>query len=139
MTIKKNETALITGASSGIGLALANIMAKEGYDLFLVARNKAALEELTNKLKTIYQVNVNYLAIDLSLATAPDEIYLETKALSITIDMLVNNAGFGDFGFFKETDWLKEKMMLDVNITALTALCKLYVKDMVIRKKGKSY
>jgi uncharacterized protein len=132
-----NNTALITGASSGIGLELARIHASKGGDLVLVARSTDKLEALKAELEHRYKIQVLILAKDLSLRNAANEVYEETKRLGIEIDYLINNAGFGDFGLFTETDWDKEERMIELNITTLTHFTKLYVQDMMERRKGK--
>lgn len=130
-------TALITGASNGIGLELAKIHAEKGGDLVLVARSKAKLEELKSELENLYKITVHVIGKDLSIANAAQEVYNETTQQNIQIDYLINNAGFGDFGMFVETDWNKELQMINLNITTLTQFTKLYLKDMVNRKSGK--
>lgn len=129
--------ALITGASNGIGLELAKIHASKGGDLVLVARNKARLEELKFELENRYKVNVHTIGKDLSAINAAKEVYDETMQHKLRIDYLINNAGFGDFGMFTETDWNKELQMINLNITTLTHFTKLYLQDMVKRKSGK--
>lgn len=131
------KTALITGASGGIGMELARIFAQNKHNLVLIARSEGKLKELANELQTQYGVAVKVIAKDLSLATAPTEIYQELKVAKINIDFLVNNAGFGEFGFFNETAWAKEEMMIDLNIKTLTHFTKLFVQDMVQRRSGK--
>lgn len=130
-------TALITGASNGIGLELARIHASKGDDLVLVARNKARLDELKAELEQQYKVTVYNIDKDLSLPNAAQEVYDTTKKQNIQIDYLINNAGFGDFGMFTETDWNKELQMINLNITTLTQFTKLYLKEMVKRGSGK--
>ena len=129
--------ALITGASNGIGLELAKIHASKGGDLVLVARNKARLEELKFELENRYKVKVHTIGKDLSAINAAKEVYDETMQQKLRIDYLINNAGFGDFGMFTETDWNKELQMINLNITTLTHFTKLYLQDMVKRKSGK--
>jgi uncharacterized protein len=131
------ETALITGASNGIGLELAKIHASNGGNLVLVARNKSKLDELKTELENEYKISVYIIGKDLSLTNAAQEVYDETSKQKIQIDYLINNAGFGDFGMFTETDWNKELQMINLNITTLTQFTKLYLKDMVVRKSGK--
>ena len=129
--------ALITGASNGIGLELAKIHASKGGDLVLVARNKARLEELKFELENRYKVKVHTIGKDLSAINAAKEVYDETMQHKLRIDYLINNAGFGDFGMFAETEWNKELQMINLNITTLTHFTKLYLQDMVKRKSGK--
>jgi len=130
-------TALITGASSGIGLELAKVHASKGDDLVLVARNKTKLDELKSELESKYKITVYTIGKDLSSAIAAKEVYDETTKQKIEIDYLINNAGFGDFGMFVESDWNKELQMINLNITTLTQFTKLYLKEMVSRKSGK--
>ena len=130
-------TALITGASNGIGLELAKIHASKGDNLVLVARNKQKLDELKHELESAHNIKVYTIGKDLSLPNAAKDVYDETKRQNISIDYLINNAGFGDFGMFAETDWNKELQMINLNITALTHFTKLYLQDMVKRRNGK--
>ena len=131
------KTALITGASSGIGYELAKIHAAKGGNLVLVARNKAKLDELKVELEKQFNVSVYTIGKDLSIVDAALEVYKETSEKGIQIDYLINNAGFGDFGMFSETEWEKEYQMINLNITALTYFTKLYLKDMLKCKSGK--
>ncbi len=130
-------TALITGASNGIGLELAKVHASKGGDLVLVARNKAKLDELKTTLENEYKVKVFTIGKDLSATNAANEVYDETTRQHIQIDYLINNAGFGEFGLFTDTDWNKELQMINLNITTLTAFTKLYLQDMVKRRSGR--
>lgn len=130
-------TALITGASNGIGLELAKVHASKGGDLVLVARNKSRLDELKIELENQFSIKVYVIGKDLSLNNSAKEVYEETTKQNIQIDYLINNAGFGDFGMFVETDWNKELQMINLNITTLTQFTKLYLQDMVKRKAGK--
>lgn len=120
--------ALITGASSGIGRDMARYLSKLGYDLVIVARNKEALENLKNELNT----NVEVIAMDLCDKENCYKLYEQAK----DIDILINNAGFGVFGHFVETDLDKEVSLIQTNIIAVHILTKLYLKDMVKKNKG---
>lgn len=131
------NTALITGASNGIGLELAKIHASKGGDLVLVARNKFKLDEIKIELEKQFKISVYTIGKDLSLTNSAQEIYDETYKENIQVDYLINNAGFGDFGMFAETDWNKELQMINLNITSLTHFTKLYLQDMVKRRSGK--
>jgi uncharacterized protein len=131
------STALITGASNGIGLELAKVHASKGGDLVLVARNIAKLNELKAELEKQYQVKVYTIGKDLSAPNAALEVYEETKKQHIQIEYLINNAGFGDFGMFVDLDWSKQLQMINLNITTLTHFTHLYLQDMVKRKSGK--
>jgi hypothetical protein len=130
------ETALITGGSSGIGFELSWLFAKDGYNLVIVARNRQELDVASKKLSSL-GVSVLTVQKDLSDPNAPAEIFDSLQKAKVRVDVLVNNAGFGNFGKFHETDLGKELQMIQVNITALTHLTKLFVKGMVERKKGK--
>ncbi len=131
------KTALITGASSGIGLELALIHATNGDNLVLVARNKQKLDELKLDLEKKYNISVLTIGKDLSLPQAPSEVYSETKAAGIHVDYLINNAGFGNHGMFAVTDWDFERKMINLNMTALTEFTKLYLPDMLAQKSGR--
>ncbi len=130
-------TALITGASGGIGMELARIHAGKGDDLVLVARNRSGLENLKKELEQEKPVRIYLIVQDLSEPDAALKVCEATKSLGITIDYLVNNAGFGDFGFFHEASWSKTEQMIALNITALTQLTHLYLPEMVKRGHGR--
>jgi len=130
-------TALITGASSGIGLEFAEVFARNSYNLVLVARSAGKLDELSTKLSSKYGVSVKVIAKDLSNLAAVDEIAGMLKQANISIDVLINNAGFGDFGFFAETAWEKELEMINLNMASLTYMTKTLLPAMMQRKSGK--
>lgn len=130
-------TALITGASNGIGLELAKIHARKGDHLVLVARSKTRLDELKAELEKTYGVHVYTIGKDLSEPNSAAEVYEETRAQNITVDYLINNAGFGDFGMFVSTDRDKEHRMIQLNNDTLVYMTKLYLKDMVARRSGR--
>ncbi|MCH7963584.1 MAG: SDR family oxidoreductase [Bacteroidetes bacterium] len=132
-----SKTALITGASAGIGLEFAIIFAKEKYDLVITARNGTKLNELANKLKNNHNVNVKVLTKDLSKQNAGEEIFNELKNEKIVTDILINNAGLGVFDNYWNIELQDEQNMLQVNIMALTELTNLFAKDMVHRGGGK--
>lgn len=120
--------ALITGASSGIGRDMARILAKKGYDLVLLARD----EEKLNNLKKELNTNVKIVAMDLSIADNCKKLHEENP----NIDLLINNAGFGDCGNFTQTSLDKEINMINTNITAYHILTKLYLIDMKKQSQG---
>jgi short-subunit dehydrogenase len=122
--------ALITGASSGIGREMAKYLASLGHELILVGRNKERLEELQNELKVDSQIVI----VDLSDIKKVKELYVIMK--NEQIDILINNAGFGDFGKFYETDINKELEMINTNVTAVHLLTKLFLRDMKKRDSG---
>ncbi len=131
------KTALITGASSGIGLELTKILAEHHNHLVLIARNHDKLIDLKKELETIYKINILIITQDLSQENAAAKIFQITQEANITIDYLINNAGFGECGYFSKTDWQKEADMIQVNITALCQLSKLYLTGMQARQQGK--
>ena len=120
---------LITGASSGIGRDIAREFCKRGYDLVLVARNLEKLEKIKNELET----NVEIVSKDISNFENCKKLYEEHR----DIDILINNAGFGDCGYFTETNLDKEIQMIDTNIIAYHTLTKLYLQEMKNRNNGK--
>jgi uncharacterized protein len=122
--------ALVTGASSGIGLEIAKYLSELGYDLILVARDKEKLEASAKQYKT----NTKLLVLDLANLKMVKDLYVMCK--SDEIDILVNNAGFGLIGNFNETDLARELEMIDVNIKAVHLLTKLFLKDMVKKDHG---
>jgi uncharacterized protein len=131
-----NKTVLITGASSGIGLNFSHKFAGSGHDVILVARSEGKLMNLSQEIESKYGVKAHVLTSDLSNPEAPKKLYEEVKAKGINVDILINNAGFGLFGEFEETEMSKELDMIQVNITALTELSKYLGKEMVMRKSG---
>jgi uncharacterized protein len=128
-------TALITGASGGIGAELAKLCAAGGHDVILVARGKDALEELAASLHEAHGVGARVLAADLADPAAPRAIREQVGGAGV--DILVNNAGFGLRGAFAETDWAAEARMIQVNIAALAHLTKLFLPDMIRRGAGR--
>ncbi len=137
MVSVKGKTALITGASSGIGEELARIHAEQGGNLVIVARNEDALNELKSELVKKYGVTVYVIKKDLSLPESPQEVFDEITKQNIQIDFLINNAGFGGIGKFHERDWEQDRKMISVNITALAALTHLFLPGFVARNEGK--
>ncbi len=126
--------ALITGASSGIGREIAHCLAERGYDLIVAARRRHRLMELKLELAEKYGVRVRIFCCDLS---KPEECFrLYREASRVQVDVLVNNAGFGVFGEFCETDLELELKMIDVNIKALHILTKLFLRDFMKRDHG---
>lgn len=123
---ENKKIALITGASSGIGRDMARDLAERGYNLILVARDKERLEELKKEFK----VEATIISTDLSDSNNCKELYKEVKNKFGKIDILINNAGFGEFGFFTETNLEKEISLINTNITAVHILTKLFLKDM---------
>jgi hypothetical protein len=128
------KTALITGASSGIGLELAHLFAQDGYRLVLVARNRGALRQVGDDLQSRYGVTVRIAPKDLAHPASPDELYHELQESGVVLDVLVNNAGFGAAGAFLKTIWNEEAEMIQVNIAALTHLTKLFLPQIRARE-----
>ena len=128
---------LITGASGGLGLEFAKIFAKNNYDLILVARSSGKLEELKKELESEYSVHTYVCPHDLIQEGSADEVYKFAKDNALNVDVLVNNAGFGDFGDFISRDWQKQQDMLNLNVLALMRLSYLFAADMKERKHGK--
>ena len=131
------NTALITGASSGIGLELARIHAGKGGNLILVARSKDKLETLATELSDHHGIEVSVIAEDLSRAESAQTIFEQTEALGLQVDTLINNAGFGGHGRFHERELAAEQAMMQVNMVSLTNLTHLYLQGMVARRQGK--
>ncbi|MAM89448.1 SDR family NAD(P)-dependent oxidoreductase [Allohahella sp. A8] len=131
-----SKTALITGASSGIGKALAIEFAKDDWNLVLVARREQALEELAAELERDHHCKVQVIACDLSRDKAARVLFDETKSRNIVVDCLVNNAGRGTFGDWIEQDPDFNEDTIALNVVALTSLSHLYAKDMVKRELG---
>lgn len=127
---------LITGASSGIGMELTKILASKGYDLVLTARRKDRLDQLKAELQARHNVNVHPFPMDLSNADNAVRLYDQIRSKGLRVTMLVNNAGFGDYGAFTETSLSKEMDMIHLNISSLVTLSKLFGKDMSERKYG---
>ena len=132
-----SKTALITGASGGIGYELALLLARDRYDCILVARSRDKLSALATRLESDFGIRTLVLAKDLSKPSAVDEIYEEVTAAAMKVDVLVNNAGFPVFGLFSQTELETELEMLQVNVVALTQLTKLFLKGMVERRYGR--
>ena len=122
--------ALITGASSGIGRDMARVLSNKGYDLVLVARDLNRLNELKQELKT----NVDIISMNLESVDNCKKLYEQVK--NENIDILINNAGFGDIGAFRKTDMDKELSMIDLNVKAVHILTKLFINDFVKRDSG---
>lgn len=130
------DVTLITGASSGIGEAIAYQFARKGHNLFLVARNEQKLSELCSKLTVQYRIQAHYVAADLSQPDAADLVFEESKKKGLSINVLINNAGVGSSGEFYKNDLRAELAMLQLNISSLVALTHLFLPTMIQHKKG---
>ena len=131
------STALITGASGGLGEKFAWLLAADHHDLVLVARSKDKLESLASELSKKFAIHTTVLAHDLAADNAVKALLTELQEKHITVDILINNAGFGSYGPFHKTPWDHEKQLLRVNMEALTELTKALLPGMVQRKNGK--
>ncbi len=130
------ETVLITGASSGLGMELAKLFAADGSDLVLVARREERLIELADELKSEHGIEVHVLPKDLSKKTAPKEIFSHLNKEKIEIDVVVNNAGFGNKGHIADLDTDLQLDMIQVNLVALTHLTRLFITGIIERGYG---
>lgn len=129
--------ALVTGASGGIGLELARLCAKGGHDLILVARRREKLDEIAKYLTGMYNVRAEIIVADLTDPDAPRAVYDAVEQLGLGVDVLINNAGFGQWGLFGRAELPRQLDMIQVNITALTVLTRLFLPRMVTQRKGR--
>ncbi|HVV88835.1 MAG TPA: SDR family oxidoreductase [Kofleriaceae bacterium] len=132
----KGKTALVTGASSGIGAAFARRLAAAGANLVIAARRKAELDALAEELRKQHGVEVEVIAIDLGTADAPGELFMKTEGAGKTIDVLVNNAGFGEHRYFVDQQWHRVAQQLQLNIVTLTELSHRFGQAMAHRGRG---
>lgn len=133
----KNKYIVITGASSGLGLEFAKLAAQKEYNLILIARRKTELDKIAATLRAQYGVLIHTLEKDLSLLSSPSEIFSEVNDnLKIPVFMLINNAGFGSGGEFAQSDIQNEINQINVNVTSLTALTRLFLPSMIERNNG---
>lgn len=136
--IKKNsKLALITGASAGIGKALAELHAALGGNLFLIARRKERLLDLKRTLEGKYGIHVEVLDVDLAANGGPEKVFNATEELGMNVDYLINNAGFSRQGYFHEIEWKTQESMIMLNTKAMVQLCYLFLPGMIERKSGK--
>ncbi len=131
------QTVLITGASSGLGFALAHRFAKEGYDLILTARSADKLITAKSELEAAYGVGVTPIPHDLGAPCAAETLMAAVQEQGLTVDILVNNAGFGDFGAFADSDIDKQSAMVQLNVTALMELTHAVLPVMRQKRRGK--
>ncbi|HEX2911564.1 MAG TPA: SDR family oxidoreductase [Chloroflexia bacterium] len=131
------KTALVTGASGGIGLELARLLAKDGYNLVLVARNEKALQEQAAEYRSRYGIEARVIVKDLTDPKAPEEIFDELESAGVKLEVLINNAGYATYGKFAELNTKGEMDMLQVNVNALTHLTRLFLPGMLERHSGK--
>jgi short-subunit dehydrogenase len=133
----QSPTALITGGSGGIGFEIAKVLAREGFDLVLVARKRDTLEAAAGQIEGKFGARVQVFAADLGRPDAPQAIFDFLHNENVPIEVLVNNAGFGTGGEFAVTNLERELEMIQVNISALTHLTKLFLPGMIKRKSGR--
>lgn len=131
------KTALVTGASAGLGIEYAKLFAAAGHDPVLVARRADRLEQLAGELRASHGVRPRVMAYDLSEPAAPQRIFDELSREGVEVEYLVNNAGFGTSGAFAELDAKRELEMVQLNVTALVHLTRLFVPGMIARKSGR--
>src|SRR5215472_11947135 len=132
----RGKWALITGASAGIGWALAEQLAAGSTNLILTARRRDHLETLAGRLSSQHGVRIEVFPADLSLPEAPEHLFALTEKQHIAVDLLVNNAGFGTYGRFHTSDRTRQLAMVQVNIAAVVALTHLYLPGMIHRRRG---
>jgi hypothetical protein len=131
------KTALITGASEGIGYELVKLFAKDGYNCVLVARSKQKMEQLATEVEKCFGITTLVITKDLSLPEAAQEIFDELDAAGVSVDMLNNNAGLGLYGDFAKSDMDRNMHLIQVNLVTLTKLTWLFLPGMLARKYGK--
>jgi short-subunit dehydrogenase len=134
---ERRPTALITGASSGIGYEFARLFARERYDLVLVARHRGALERVAEECRGAHGVAAELIVADLSVPDSARAIFEVLERSGTEVDVLVNNAGFGLYGPFAATDPAANVALLQVNVVALTQLTRLFLGGMIARRRGK--
>ena len=136
-TTSLGMTALITGASGGIGLDLARLLAADKYNLILVARNADKLGQIAVELRDKHKIQAVAVPIDLADPAAPEELFHLLEERGIGIDVLINNAGFGTHGLFADSDPVAELQMIQVNIVALVHLTRLLLPGMIANQRGR--
>jgi short-subunit dehydrogenase len=132
----RGKWALVTGASAGIGQALAQELAAGGTNLVLTARRQDRLETFAGELRAKHGIRTEVFAADLAQASAPEQIFAFTKERSLTVDLLINNAGFGQFGEVPTVEAQRLLDMVQVNCSAVVHLTRLYLPEMVARRNG---
>ncbi|MBP9773915.1 MAG: SDR family oxidoreductase [Candidatus Peribacteraceae bacterium] len=130
------QTALITGASSGMGKDFAHLLAQRGFDVVLVARSADVLEQVAADIRATYKVQADVLPFDLSKPESADQLVAELAKRSIAITTLINNAGFATYGEFAQIDWKQQQSLIALNITCLTHLTRLLLPPMITQKRG---
>jgi short-subunit dehydrogenase len=136
MTSSTGKTALITGASSGIGAAFAHALAAQGAHLVLVARSEDKLRDLATTLASQHPIRVEVLAVDLSRPQAGQQLFAATQQLGLSIDILINNAGFATYGSFDRLDAEREQQEIMLNVAAVVDLTHRFLPAMLARRSG---
>ena len=134
---RKENYALVTGGTSGIGYELVKLLAADGYNLIIVARHENDLIRVANEIKETHDVDVILIAKDLFDPENAFELYNQVKTKNILVEILINDAGQGVYGEFKDTDLRRELDIIHLNISSLVILTKLFLKEMVERKNGR--
>ena len=132
----QGKWAVVTGASAGIGEAIAVELAEAGVNLVLTARRRERLDLLAERLRSKYSVQTQVIVADLSLAQAPQQIFDATEGAGLQVDVLVNNAGFGEYGEFLRSRMEMQLDMVQVNCTAVVHLTRLFLPAMAARRQG---
>ncbi|HEX8237079.1 MAG TPA: SDR family oxidoreductase [Abditibacteriaceae bacterium] len=135
--MSSKEWVLVTGAASGIGAELCRLFARDGSNIVLLDRNQSGLQKMRTQLAEEFGTETLSLLYDLSVQEAPEQIYQEVQERGVEVDVLVNNAGFGTFGNFWETDVARDRALINVNIMAPMLLTKFFLPGMVKRRRGR--
>ncbi|MBL8551922.1 MAG: SDR family oxidoreductase [Hyphomonadaceae bacterium] len=132
----EGQTALVTGASAGIGVDLAECFARDGYDLILTARSEGALKEVAERLARAHGVKATPIALDLGAEGAGSRLAADIRGRGLSVDVVVNNAGYGHAGALTSSDLATQVGMVDLNVRALTELTYLFWDDMLKKGRG---
>ena len=132
----EGSMALVTGASSGIGKCFARELAQRGANLIITARSKGELEKLANELRQQFRVSVHVIAADLAMPDAARQLFTEIQSRKLSVDFLINNAGFGKWAHFLGEQLETYDQMLSLNIDALVQLTYLFIPNMLAQKRG---
>lgn len=132
----QGKTALITGASSGLGVDFARQLSDLGCHLILVARREDRLQAVQNELRARHPLRVEIISLDLTTTDAAELLYAQVKTLDMHVDILINNAGFGLHGSFSAMEWARLEQLIDLDIKALVHLTHVFLPDMLARRNG---
>ena len=131
-----NKWALVTGASRGLGYEFSKKLSQEGYNLIICSRTESKLKEVKKEIEDVYSNRVKYFQVDLTLKKEIKMMLKNLQRKNISVDILINNAGFGNSGRIEETDFDRDLSMINLNIRALTFLTKYFIKEMKMRNRG---